>query len=471
MLLWLRWWEVVAQLRPAFTRKRTFLWFALCLSGISIRSDLRGVTSIVRALGLKECFYDRLLDFFHSDAVITDTLAALWCRIIMVALPAPLLPRINGRPVFIGDGIKKAKTGRKMPAVKKLHQESANNTKPEYIFGHSCQAIALLVGCAQSFFALPLTCRIHEGVVFSNRETKSLLDKMVDLVGSLMIAIPYYLVLDAYYASKVIVRGLIKNGAHLITHVRANAVAYYPAEPRDDDEHRRGPKRKYGKKIKLKTLFEGRHNFSESPSPVYGETDISIWYHSLDLLWRPIGVLVRFVLVIHPQRGSKIFMSTDLTLLPLDIIKIYGFRFKIEVSFKQAIYTLGAYAYHFWMAAMTPRPNKSGNQYLHRKNKKYRDLVCRKIRAYHCHMHVGIIAQGMLQYLSLTCTKMVWGSFGSWLRTIRDGIYPSEQITACALKNTMPELLVNSPDDQILVQFIREKIDLNRYEGERLLAA
>jgi hypothetical protein len=123
------------------------------------------------------------------------------------------------------------------------------------------------------------------------------------------------------------------------------------------------------------------------------------------------------------------------------------------------------------MATMTPRPNKSGNQYLHRKNKKYRDLVCRKIRAYHCHMHVGIIAQGMLQYLSLTCTKMVWESFGSWLRTIRNGIYPSEQITACALKNMIPELLVNSPDDQILVQFIREKIDLNRYEGERLLAA
>jgi hypothetical protein len=93
-------------------------------------------------------------------------------------LPAPLLPKVNGRPIFIGDGIKLAQTGQKMPAVKKLHQESTNNTKPEFIYGHSCQAIALLVGCAQSFLALPITCRIHEGVVFSNRQTKSLLDKM-----------------------------------------------------------------------------------------------------------------------------------------------------------------------------------------------------------------------------------------------------------------------------------------------------
>ena len=85
-----------------------------------------------------------------------------------------------------------------MPAVKVLHQESANNTKPECIYGHFCQAIAFLVGCAQSFFALPFTCRIHEGVVFSNRSTKSLIDKMVDLIVYLTIAQPYYFVLDAY---------------------------------------------------------------------------------------------------------------------------------------------------------------------------------------------------------------------------------------------------------------------------------
>jgi len=51
---------------------------------------------------------------------------------------------VNGRPALIGDGIKVAKAGRKMPGVKKLHQQSESNTKPEYIFGHSCQAVAVL---------------------------------------------------------------------------------------------------------------------------------------------------------------------------------------------------------------------------------------------------------------------------------------------------------------------------------------
>jgi hypothetical protein len=71
-----------------------------------------------------------------------------------------------------GDGIKVAKAGRKMPGVKKLHPQSESNTKPEFIFGHSCQAVAVLTQALSSVFALPLACRIHEGSVFSNRDHK-----------------------------------------------------------------------------------------------------------------------------------------------------------------------------------------------------------------------------------------------------------------------------------------------------------
>jgi hypothetical protein len=46
-------------------------------------------------------------------------------------------------------------------------------------------------------------------------------------------------------------------------------------------------------------------------------------------------------------------MSTDLALTAADIIYLYGLRFKIEHSFKQAIHLLGVFAYHFWMMDMT----------------------------------------------------------------------------------------------------------------------
>ena len=155
-MLWDHWWKLVCELRSACARTRTFLWMAVCLAGMTTRKDMMGVTSIVRALGLKPFCYDRLLDFFHSPALDLNKLTRLWCALVFRAHPGVL--RVNGRPVLIGDGIKVAKAGRKMPGVKKLHQQSESNTKPEYIFGHSCQAIAILTRALSSVLAIPSRC-------------------------------------------------------------------------------------------------------------------------------------------------------------------------------------------------------------------------------------------------------------------------------------------------------------------------
>jgi hypothetical protein len=468
MELWIEWWNLVRQLRPAFSRTRTFLWFTLALTAMCVRSDLLGVTSLVRALGLEERCYDRLLDSFHSRGINLEGLTRLWVSLVLMTLK-PFLYTVQGRIVLVADGIKVAKTGRKMPAVKKLHQESDNNTKPEFIFGHSCQAIGLIVRATSSFLAIPLACRIHEGVVFSNRDHRSLLDKLILLVSSLALNLPFYMIADTYYAAASIIRPLLKTGQHLVTAVRSNAVAYEAAP--SSTSPARGRPRIYGKKIKLKTLFKEEEAFTSAPSPIYAEKNVVLRYRTIDLLWKPVGRLVRFVLVIHPTRGRKILLSTDLLLSGLQIIELFGVRFKIEVSFKQAIYTVGTYAYHFWMSTMTPRPRCSGNQYLHRKSQSYRDQVRRKIGAYHAHIQLGLIAQGVLQTLAIRCTAAVWKRFGSWLRTIRPGILPSELVVATALRHSLPVFLADSPEDHILTKFIRQRLDLSRHEGAFLAAA
>jgi len=468
MELWIVWWDQVRQLRPAFSRTRTFVWFAVALAATCVRTDRLGVTSLVRALGLQERCYDRLLDCFHSRALNLEALTRLWVRLVLATL-RPFLYTVHGRIVLVADGIKVAKTGRKMPAVKKLHQESDNNTKPEFIFGHSCQAIAVILRAASSFFAIPLACRIHEGVVFTNRDHRSLLDKLVLLVNSLAVTLPFYLVADTYYAAANIIRPLLQGGHHLVAAVRSNAVAYEAAPP--CTVPRRGRPRTYGNKIKLKTLFKEEEAFTSALSPVYAEKNVMLRYRVIDLYWKPVGCLVRFVLVVHPTRGRKILLSTDHSLAGLQIIELFGVRFKIEVSFKQAIYTIGTYAYHFWMSAMTPRPRRSGNQHLHRKSQAYRDQVRRKIGAYHVHIQLGIIAQGLLQTLALRCTATVWKRFGSWLRTIRPEILPSELVVAVALRHSLPVFLADSPADHALTKFIRDRLDLSRHEGAFLAAA
>ncbi len=119
---------------------------------------------------------------------------------------------------------------------------------------------------------------------------------------------------------------------------------------------------------------------------------------------------------------------------------------------------------------MTPLRRVTGNQYLHHKSQAYRNAVRRKIAAYHRHIQLGLIAQGLVQILSTTIPKSVWRSFGSWIRTIRPGLAPSEQVAAIALGNTLPEFLAGSRKSSILVKFLRHRIDLSRSEGTRLVA-
>lgn len=465
MGLWTEWWSWIEPIRACCSRTQNFLWLAAAMAGISTRNDLLGVSSIVRALGLAACHYDRLLDFFHSQGSDADRLSRKWAEIVFARLPG--IERVNGMPVLLGDGIKIPKRGRKMPGVKCLHQVSDSNTKPEYIMGHSIQVVSVLVRACGSFFAVPLSARIHEGTVFSNRDQRTLQTKFLSLVEQLRLPSPFYLVADAYYACHQVALGLIQGGSHLISRLKKNSVAFDPvASP---VKRKRGRPRLYGRKRKLFDFFDDAgQSWQEAESPVYGEKGVVIRYLCLDLIWRPIRRLARFVLVDHPTRGRTIFLCTDLTLDPIAVIRLYGLRFKIELSFKQAVRTLGVYAYHFWMMSMDKLSRRSGDQYLHRKPDVYRAAVRRKLAAYHRYIQVGLIAQGVLQCLAITKPALVWKSFGSWLCTIRPDIPPSELVVMGALRNALPEFLAGCGPAMILRKFLRDRIDLSRAEGLRL---
>lgn len=435
MTLWKQWLHAAMGLRPACGRARTFVWMLLALMGLCCRADNAGVTSFVRVLNFRGQAYHRFLHLFHSTALDLDVLTACWARLCLV-LFRPF--EVGSRLVCLADGIKAPKEGKRMPAVKHLHQQSASNTKPEFIMGHSLQAVSLLVHSpGGQVAAVPLTSRIHEGVVFSNRDKRSLLDKLVALLLSIARGWgrQVLLVADAYYASAKVIVPLLDKQHHLLTRAKSNAVAFLPVPKLAS--RARGRPRIYGQKVRLKDLACQQREFTCAPSPVYGERDVYVRYRVVDLMWRPVARIVRFVIVHHPARGTIFLLCTDLSLEPLQILQLYGYRFKIELGFRQAVHVLGTYAYHFWMAEMKPVRRGSGNQYLHRTSDTYRQAVHRKLRAYHAHVQLGCIAQGLLQHLALNHTAAVWHHFRSWLRTMNPDMPPSELIVANALRSSI----------------------------------
>ena len=80
----LTWIEIVFQLKSAFSREKTFFWAVISLLSFSFRQDrMGGISSLIRSFHVNPKYYQRLLDFFQSEAVKLDILRKLWVQIVL----------------------------------------------------------------------------------------------------------------------------------------------------------------------------------------------------------------------------------------------------------------------------------------------------------------------------------------------------------------------------------------------------
>lgn len=439
--------QILTQLRPAFSREATFEWFVLIVWGILLCTGAPAIVSYLNAVGLTEFYYTQALHWFHSTAWSAKKLGAAWHEWL---LTHESVYRLRGQPVYVGDGIKVSKEGKKMPAVKKLHQESENVTKPHWIRGHYFGAITLLLKAGSCCFAVPVNLELQDGVKITENDETTLVDKMSGLCLE-FIKRGSYVILDAYFASKKLIKQFRQYQINLITRVKINTVGKHPLPP-PLRKRGRGRPRIWGEPVQLRNLFDEKDYFTTETLFLYGKM-VTVSYRIIDLHWDCPENLVRFVLAVWPGEKQIILLSSDVALSGIEILKTYSLRFKVEVTFRSLIQILRGFNYRFWMKNMTNTPRWPQDLILSHHKETEQQKIKRKVEAFERFVNLNAIALAILQLLSLEMPARIWKSFPRWFRTLPSNGYPSEQIVRLTLQEQGHNILAKSPPTLLLTKF------------------
>ncbi len=435
------------EFRPCFSREKTFKYFVIVIIGLMACTNMKGITSIINALHLDGNRYLSLLGFFRSDAYEIKEIRNVWAQIVS---KCGFVYRLNGKVLLIGDGTKIPKEGKRMPGVKKLHQESEDNSKAEYIYGHMFGCIGVILKSGLQQFCLPLTmsiqCGLKEVAQWSDKNPEYALSHIVQIVQNAYHAAkklgPSYCVLDRYFLTIPCLNELNrlneeKHLLDLIVRVKSNCVAFL--EPPAVSNPGPGRPRKKGTMIKLKELFETSENFSKADIKLCSNKKKTFEYLVLDLLWGDtLYQKLRFVLVKSDQ-GNSIFASTDLSLDPEHIIEAYSYRFCIESTFKNLKQFLGGGKYRFWGVSVPKlkRFRKTGEPSELSKvtSDKDRKLIIKTVNATQRYVQLTCIALGLAQLIALTRRYQNELSHATFRRTAIRGKISEETALSYLRKN------------------------------------
>ena len=436
--------SILLEFRNCFKRTKTWRWFVIIIIGFMVRMDNRGVTSIISALRLKPCLYHNLLHFFRSNAYRTNNIFEKW---IMLAMKYSNIKRVANRIILLGDHSKVSKEGVRMPGVQTMYQDSQNSGKASYIEGHNIGQISAVITDGHVSRSIPLITELQTSPKTESDEENSgsLVSQMIALTHRAAKAInePVYVALDAYFSSSVAWLAadetMMENGVkqvEIITRGQSNTVAY--TETEITSEKKRGRPRKYGEKILLRDLFAETSRFTETTMMLYGKSS-KVRYLCVDLIWKPVKRLVRFVLTIT-NSGNCILMSSDFTLDPESIISIYAMRFKIETSFDEQKNDMGGFCYHFWTTALEKR--KKWKKVIPPDNADNQQKIQKTIQATETFICLNTIATGLLTLIAFSHNREIWNNFPGWVRTLRSHI-PTIATSKQSFSHVFNDLLQN----------------------------
>jgi hypothetical protein len=191
---------------------------------------------------------------------------------------------------------------------------------------------------------------------------------------------------------------------------------------------------------------------------LYGQKQ-HIKHLCIDLLWgQKLYKELRFALVKQGDVRS-ILVCTNTAFSPEKIIRLYRYRFKIEVSFKNMKQIVHNFSYHFWTKSM-PKLNRFAKKDAldpltsisdeHAKNK-----ITAALKAIEGFVMLGCITLGLLQMISLKFFSTDSTNFLRWQRT-RSKTVVSEAVVADFIRKSIFRVFLFFPDLPI-IKFITYK--------------
>jgi hypothetical protein len=455
MWTWLN--DTLMKFEKCFSRKAAFHWFVIVVIGLMLRNDYLGVTSIIRTLDLSPKTYELLLHFFRAASWKLYDIRLTWIHIVK---KSGYLFCEGQQPILIGDGVKTSKEARKMPCVKRLHQESENSSKANFIFGHMFGALGILIGTNKKMFCLPLSMTIQNGnQIISQWINDALADDshVVRLIREACVIAshlrPCILLLDRYFLTVPALQAKLEAEKYfgdtlltIVTKAKSNAVAY--EKPVRKFAKGRPPIK--GDTVKLKELFVNQTEaFVSTNIEIYGQLE-PIQFLCKDLLWgKGLYQTLRFVLVKHGI-SDTILVCSDISLTPEQIIRLYSYRFKIEVCFRAFKQLIAGFAYHFWTKYMPKlnhfAPTHQMDEILASIDTQHvKEKISAAFGAIQGFVMFGCIAMGLLQICALRFNNVMNRVPMRWLRTPSDKI-ASEATTADFLRKSFFRVFALRPN-------------------------
>jgi hypothetical protein len=314
--------------------------------GAILARGRRTVTSWIRAAQLS----DQFRPCYTTVAAAGKRADGIAGRLVHAVLK-PLLVRME-RLVLAIDDTPTARYGPEVQGAGLHHNPTPGPANSPFVYGHVWVVLAVVAAHPLwGVVALPLLARLYirrkDLASLSPWHRPAFATKLELAVALLrwakcwlgMLGKPVWVVADGAYAKAAFLKPALALGMVVVSRLRKDAALWTVPGPRPPGK--RGPNRIYGvQRISLAKRAGQRRGWKTGTFAVYGKTAVKR-YKTFLATWRPVGGVIRVVLVDEPA-GWVAFFSTGPAATAADILGLVAERFSLEIAFRDVKEVVGA---------------------------------------------------------------------------------------------------------------------------------